>query len=70
MSSTGSGRRRRRFTPEFKAEAVAMVREAGGTVTALDGGRYDHHGRPCLASNGPLHPALVQALRDGPDEPS
>lgn len=31
MSSTSNGRRRRRFTEEFKAAAVAMVREAGAT---------------------------------------
>lgn len=35
MSSTGSGRRRRRFTDEFKAEAVAMVREAGGNIAQV-----------------------------------
>jgi myo-inositol-1(or 4)-monophosphatase len=45
---------------------VVVIREAGGLVTALDGGPYDPHGRHCLASNGPLHPALVQALREGP----
>jgi transposase len=35
MSSTGSGRRRRRFTDEFKAEAVAMVRDAGGNIAQV-----------------------------------
>ena len=48
------------------AGGVVIVREAGGLVTAIDGGRYDPHGRPCLASNGPLHPALLQALRQQP----
>jgi myo-inositol-1(or 4)-monophosphatase len=48
------------------AAGVVLVREAGGVVTAIDGGRYDHHDRPCLASNGPLHPALLGGLRDGP----
>jgi myo-inositol-1(or 4)-monophosphatase len=48
------------------AGGTVLVREAGGQVTALDGGRYDWHARPCLASNGPLHPILVAGLRDGP----
>src|SRR5437763_562507 len=30
------------------AGAVVLVREAGGTVTAMDGGRYDHHAGECL----------------------
>jgi myo-inositol-1(or 4)-monophosphatase len=51
------------------AAGVVLVREAGGRVTAPDGGPYDHHGRPCLASNGPLHPALLQGLREGPGDP-
>jgi myo-inositol-1(or 4)-monophosphatase len=51
------------------AGGVVLIREAGGMVTGLDGGTYDHHAGPCLASNGPLHEALVTALRDGPAEP-
>ena len=35
-SKSGSGRRgRRTFTPEFKAEAVAMVRESGGQIAKV-----------------------------------
>jgi myo-inositol-1(or 4)-monophosphatase len=45
------------------AGGVVLVREAGGTVTSIDGGRYDHHTPECLASNGPLHAALVAGLR-------
>jgi myo-inositol-1(or 4)-monophosphatase len=48
------------------AAGVVIVREAGGQVTALDGGAYDPHGRHCLASNGPLHPAIIKALRNKP----
>jgi myo-inositol-1(or 4)-monophosphatase len=44
------------------AGGVVLIREAGGLVTGMDGGSYDHHAGPCLASNGPLHPALVAAL--------
>jgi myo-inositol-1(or 4)-monophosphatase len=47
------------------AGAVVLIREAGGVVTGLDGGGYDHRAGPCLASNGPLHPAMVAALRAG-----
>jgi transposase-like protein len=41
MSS--SGRRRRKFTPEFKAEAVAMVEASGGQIAkvAKELGIYD-----------------------------
>jgi myo-inositol-1(or 4)-monophosphatase len=52
------------------AGAVVLIREAGGLVTGLDGGPYDHHAGPCLASNGLLHAALVTGLRTGPDEAS
>ncbi len=48
------------------AGGVVLIREAGGMVTGMDGGAYDHHAGPCLASNGALHPALVTAFRDGP----
>lgn len=35
-SRSGSGgRSRRTFTPEFKAEAVAMVRESGGQIAKV-----------------------------------
>src|SRR5439155_10517908 len=50
------------------AGGTVLVREAGGVVTGLNGGAYDHHAGPCLASNGPLHAALVAGLRAGPDE--
>jgi transposase len=35
MSSSGGARPRRKFTPEFKAEAVAMVDAAGGNVAQV-----------------------------------
>lgn len=40
MSSSGS---RRRFTPEFKAEAVQMVKDSGGNIAlvARESGIYD-----------------------------
>jgi transposase len=35
MSSTSSGRSRRRFTKEFKADAVAAVEAAGGNIAKV-----------------------------------
>jgi myo-inositol-1(or 4)-monophosphatase len=48
------------------AGGVVLVREAGGVVTNLDGSAYDAHTPDCLASNGPLHPALLDFFRSGP----
>ena len=35
MSSTSERRRRRKFTDEFKAEAVALVEESGGQIAKV-----------------------------------
>ncbi len=48
------------------AGAVVLVREAGGTVTNVDGSAYDPYTPDALASNGPLHAALLEGLRTGP----
>ena len=37
------------------AAGTLLVREAGGVVTAIDGGELDYFGRNILASNGRLH---------------
>lgn len=34
-ASKGSGRSRRKFTPEFKAEVVAMVEASGGQIAKV-----------------------------------
>ena len=34
-ASVGSGRSRRKFTPEFKAEVVAMVEASGGQIAKV-----------------------------------
>ena len=34
-TSKGSGRSRRKFTPEFKAEVVAMVEASGGRISQV-----------------------------------
>jgi len=48
------------------AGGMVLIREAGGTVTDVDGGPFDPYTPDGLASNGPLHPALLDALRAGP----
>jgi myo-inositol-1(or 4)-monophosphatase len=50
------------------AGAVVVVREAGGTITNVDGSRYDAHTPDALATNGPLHPILLECFRKGLDQ--
>ena len=47
------------------AAATVLVREAGGTVTNIDGSEYDPYTPDALATNGPLHPLLLEAFRKG-----
>ncbi|MCI0682768.1 MAG: inositol monophosphatase [Gemmataceae bacterium] len=49
------------------AGATVLVREAGGTVTNIDGSPYDPYTPDALATNGPLHGALVDIFRGGCD---
>ena len=48
------------------AGAVVLIQEAGGIITAIDGGPYDCFDPACIASNGALHPAMLAAMRAGP----
>jgi myo-inositol-1(or 4)-monophosphatase len=48
------------------AGGTVLVREAGGIITNADGSPYDPYTPDALASNGPLHPALLEAMRTGP----
>jgi len=48
------------------AAGVVLVREAGGTITNVDGSEYDPYTPDAVASNGPLHPALLECFRTGP----
>jgi myo-inositol-1(or 4)-monophosphatase len=48
------------------AGAMVLITEAGGVVTNVDGTSFDPFTPDGLASNGPLHPALLEALRTGP----
>jgi myo-inositol-1(or 4)-monophosphatase len=51
------------------AAATVLVREAGGTVTNVDGSDYDPYTPDALASNGALHPLLVEIFRQGLPSP-
>ena len=48
------------------AGGVVVLREAGGVITNLDGSTYDPYAVAALGSNGPLHPAMLEAMRTGP----
>src|SRR5262245_34883274 len=48
------------------AAAVVLLREAGGVITNVDGSPFDPYTPDALASNGPLHPILLECLRTGP----
>jgi myo-inositol-1(or 4)-monophosphatase len=42
------------------AAGALMVEEAGGRVTDYRGGALDLEGRDIVASNGRLHPAIIE----------
>jgi len=46
------------------AAGALLVREAGGTVTAVQGGPLDLVAPTIAASNGPIHSDMVQALKE------
>jgi myo-inositol-1(or 4)-monophosphatase len=48
------------------AAGVVLVREAGGTVTNIDGSPFDPYTPDILCTNGPLHTAMQDAFRNGP----
>ena len=48
------------------AAAAAILLEAGGTITNLEGDGYDPFRPDAIATNGPLHPILADAFRVGP----
>ncbi len=50
------------------AGGVVLIREAGGVVTNVDGSPYDPYTPDALASNGLLHPLLLEAFRTGPGD--
>jgi myo-inositol-1(or 4)-monophosphatase len=48
------------------AGAMVVVSEAGGVLTNIDGSPYDPYTGDALVSNGPLHPVLLETMREGP----
>lgn len=53
------------LSPWDMAAGVLVVREAGGAVTTPAGDPYDVNGRDVVASNGHLHPAMLDVLAVG-----
>lgn len=45
------------------AAGSLLIQEAGGMVSNLDGSLHDLKAENLVASNGPLHPALIEGLR-------
>jgi myo-inositol-1(or 4)-monophosphatase len=52
----------RKLKPWDVAAGALIVREAGGTVTNLDGGAFDPHSGEAVATNGAIHEELVAEL--------
>jgi myo-inositol-1(or 4)-monophosphatase len=48
------------------AGGVVLLREAGGTISNVDGSPFDAYTPDAIASNGPLHPLLVEAMQNDP----
>jgi myo-inositol-1(or 4)-monophosphatase len=48
------------------AAGIVLVREAGGMLSRPDGSPPDPYQTDLVASNGLLHPVLLEALRTGP----
>ncbi|MEM9265768.1 MAG: inositol monophosphatase family protein [Cyanobacteria bacterium P01_F01_bin.13] len=52
----------RGLSPWDLAAGVVLVEEAGGQVSAYDGGPFDINSGKLVATNGPLHPSIVREL--------
>jgi myo-inositol-1(or 4)-monophosphatase len=53
-----------KINPWDVAAGVVLVREAGGSVTAVSGGTYDMYTLEILATNGRVHPEAIRALAE------
>ncbi|MCK5573919.1 MAG: inositol monophosphatase [Bacteroidetes bacterium] len=58
------------LNPWDMAAGVLFVREAGGRVTDFSGVGHDIYNKQVLATNGHLHDALLDLLRDPNTQPS
>ena len=54
-----------KLNPWDMAAGVLLVTEAGGTVTNFDGGPFTIFSDEILASNGMIHQAMVDVLKEG-----
>ena len=53
-----------RLSPWDLAAGSLLVEEAGGQVTSITGGAFSPHGGQALASNGIIHPLLIEDLAE------
>ncbi|HSE60240.1 MAG TPA: inositol monophosphatase family protein, partial [Nitrospiraceae bacterium] len=53
-----------KLSPWDSAAGSVVLREAGGRITHFDGSPYSIYGKDLVASNGPLHPAMLQVLAE------
>ena len=53
-----------RLSPWDSAAGAVVLREAGGLITHFDGSPYSIYGQDLVASNGALHPAMLQVLAE------
>ena len=53
------------LNPWDVAAGALMVTEAGGRVTGMDGGVFDARAGHLVASNGFVHNAMLEVIRDG-----
>jgi len=54
-----------KLQPWDMAAGILLVEEAGGRVSDFTGGRFDLFGAEILASNGRIHQAMIDILRQG-----
>jgi myo-inositol-1(or 4)-monophosphatase len=54
-----------RLSPWDMAAGTVILREAGGTVTDFSGETHSIYGRELVASNGLIHGAMLEVLRQG-----
>ncbi len=53
-----------RLKPWDVAAGALIVQEAGGTITGIDGGRFDVRRASLVASNGLIHGEMLDTVRD------
>ncbi|MBA5866889.1 MAG: inositol monophosphatase [Nitrospira sp. CR1.3] len=52
-----------RLNPWDMAAGVVILKEAGGTVTNFAGGAHSIYGKELVASNGLIHPSMLEVLQ-------